>query len=81
MDRAKARLAEAEAALRRVGTASRAGAERTAPTTQQQPVKSPSGRVRAWARSQGVEVADRGRLSVELLTAYNEAHPGEHVMY
>lgn len=30
--------------------------------------------VRAWARANGLEVSDRGRLRPEILTAYREAH-------
>ena len=31
--------------------------------------------VRAWARASGYEIADRGRVSANVLTAYKQAHP------
>jgi hypothetical protein len=30
--------------------------------------------VRAWARKNGHQVSDRGRISAEILTAYDKAH-------
>lgn len=33
-------------------------------------------RIRAWARSVGLNVPDRGRISHELTDAYHAAHPG-----
>jgi len=35
--------------------------------------------VRQWARSQGLEVGERGRLSPDLLAAYSKAHGGASV--
>ncbi len=32
------------------------------------------GEIREWARSQGMEVSDRGRVSEEVRSAYNAAH-------
>lgn len=32
-------------------------------------------RIRAWAREQGMEIADRGRLQKDVVEAYEEAHP------
>ncbi|MGW0231534.1 AAA domain-containing protein [Actinopolymorpha singaporensis] len=32
--------------------------------------------VRTWARSNGLPVSDRGRLSEDVITAYNRTHPG-----
>lgn len=32
--------------------------------------------VRTWAKEQGLEVGDRGRLSPAITEAYQEAHPG-----
>lgn len=32
-------------------------------------------RVREWARGQGMEVADRGRINKDVLEAYNDANP------
>ena len=40
------------------------------------PQPPPPGDVRAWARSQGIEVSDRGRLSVEVNRRYKDAHGG-----
>jgi nucleoid-associated protein Lsr2 len=44
---------------------SRTAAARTTSSTQQ---------VREWARSQGIEVADRGRIPSELAARYQAAH-------
>jgi hypothetical protein len=41
---------------------------RTAPDREQ------TAAIREWARSQGYEVSDRGRLSAEILQAFEEAH-------
>lgn len=38
-----------------------------------------SSEVRAWARSAGLEVGDRGRLSPAVLAAYDQAHGGARV--
>ncbi len=35
---------------------------------------SEAGDVRAWARSKGLEVNDRGRISAEVQAAYDKAH-------
>lgn len=32
--------------------------------------------IRSWARSQGLVVADRGRIAEEIVSAYNASHPG-----
>lgn len=32
--------------------------------------------VRAWARSEGIEVSDRGRVAADVLKRYQEAHGG-----
>jgi hypothetical protein len=32
--------------------------------------------VREWARSQGIEVADRGRIPADLAVKFQAAHPG-----
>jgi hypothetical protein len=57
------------------GSAATEGLEQTfAPG---QPVPPPAlspGAVRLWARSQGIEVSDRGRVPADLLRAYAEAH-------
>lgn len=44
--------------------------------TQRRATKAPSSApaVRAWAKSQGIEVADRGRVSTDVLNRYREAH-------
>ncbi len=33
-------------------------------------------KIREWAREQGLEVSDRGRVSAEVRKAYYEVHPG-----
>lgn len=33
-------------------------------------------KIRQWAREQGMQVGDRGRLSPELVAAYDDAHAG-----
>lgn len=33
--------------------------------------------IREWARSQGIVVSDRGRLSADVVARYHEAHPAE----
>jgi hypothetical protein len=32
--------------------------------------------VRAWAKNQGIEVSDRGRISADVMRTYQEAHRG-----
>ena len=32
--------------------------------------------IRAWAREQGMEVSDKGRIPIHIREAYDEAHPG-----
>lgn len=34
-----------------------------------------SAQVRAWARKNGYQVADKGRIPAHVLTAYQQAHP------
>src|SRR6478735_3826033 len=54
---------------RKVGAAPRRG-RKTAPSTD-----GPSAReIRDWARSNGFEVPDRGRVSAEVRSAYDAAH-------
>jgi hypothetical protein len=36
--------------------------------------KADLGDVRAWARENGYQVSDRGRVSAEVMSAYDEAH-------
>jgi hypothetical protein len=35
-----------------------------------------SAQVRAWARKNGCQVADKGRIPAHVLAAYQQAHPG-----
>jgi hypothetical protein len=35
--------------------------------------------IRAWARSEGFEVPERGRIPKEIVAAWNEAHPQDAV--
>jgi hypothetical protein len=32
--------------------------------------------IRAWARAQGIVIADRGRVSADVMRQYREAHAG-----
>ena len=51
-----------------------AGLEETFAPGRPVPAPAPSARsVRTWARSQGIEVSDRGRVPADLLRAYAEA--------
>ena len=34
-----------------------------------------AGKIREWARAQGLAVAEQGRLSVEVIRRYDAAHP------
>jgi hypothetical protein len=54
---------------------------RTKPTTPRRSAAKasvPAGprEVRAWARNQGIEVSDRGRISADVMRRYHEAHGG-----
>lgn len=58
---------------------SRRGAKR--PATSRPVTKAPSGApvakaVRAWAKNEGIEVSDRGRVAADVITRYQDAHGG-----
>jgi hypothetical protein len=63
------------ACLAEIGdAAATAGLEETFAPGRPVPAPEPSARtVRSWARSQGIEVSDRGRVPADLLRAYAEA--------
>jgi len=54
---------------RKVGTASRRGRRAAAATGGPSPRE-----IREWARSQGMDVPDRGRVSADVRSAYDAAH-------
>jgi Lsr2 len=60
------------AGARRV-TAKRAVVRRRAATTK---VSQDPREIRAWAKNQGIVIADRGRVSAEVMRRYREAHRG-----
>ena len=65
-------LAAFVGAARRAGSNARTGRP-TAPTRQATPADREHGAaVRAWARANGHKVSDRGRISAEILTAYEQ---------
>jgi nucleoid-associated protein Lsr2 len=55
-----------------------AAARRTSPRSRRAPRRGASGpttaQVRDWARTNGYEVSDRGRISAEVRAAYESAH-------
>lgn len=57
---------------RRVG--GRAGSGRGRGRARSAGPKADLGEVRAWARDNGYQVSDRGRVSAEVMTAYDSAH-------
>lgn len=59
------RAASASSGARRPGRSRRGGDARGVPST---------GDVRAWARSEGLDVSGRGRLPAALVAAYKTAH-------
>lgn len=52
----------------RTRTATKASGSRTAPDREQ------TAAIREWARTAGFQVSDRGRLSAEVVEAFNSAH-------
>jgi len=59
---------------RRVGSGTRRTASRRAPAGSSTGGTDPA-EIRAWARSQGIAVNERGRISAELLAKYRAANP------
>ena len=57
---------------RRVG--GRSGGGRRSGSRGRAAAKADLGEVRAWARDNGFSVSDRGRVSSEVMTAYESAH-------
>jgi len=59
-----------------IGHAERTGGRRSAARSGSKGSgrKADLGAVRAWAREQGHQVSDRGRISAEVQTAYDKAH-------
>jgi hypothetical protein len=54
---------------------------RSKPAAARRPAAKPSvpagpREVRAWAKNQGIEVSDRGRISADVMRQYQEAHSG-----
>lgn len=74
-------LAEFVAAARRAGGGRRAATATTATTAAPAPRRASMDReqaaaVREWARANGFEVSDRGRISAAVLTAYEQRGAG-----
>ncbi|MFN8074975.1 MAG: Lsr2 family protein [Kineosporiaceae bacterium] len=70
-------LAEWVGHARRAGSAKSGGRTRTAvssPSRSRGAAKPDLGAVRSWARENGFQVSDRGRVSSEVLSAYEAAH-------
>lgn len=70
-------LAEWVGHARRAGSGKSGGRTRAAgaaPARGRGAAKTDSGAVRAWARENGFQVSDRGRVSSEVLAAYEAAH-------
>jgi hypothetical protein len=60
-----------------IGHAERTGGRRSAgrsPAAKSSGTKADLGAVRAWARENGHQVSDRGRISADIQSAYDKAH-------
>lgn len=53
------------------------GRPATTASAAQVPTGPAPARIREWARTNGVEVAGRGRLPLDVVAAFDTAHPGE----
>lgn len=69
-ERLRSALAEFIAAGRKVG--GRAGSRRSSSARSSSSVN--AALVREWARTQGIQVSERGRVSAEVIEAYNARH-------
>jgi hypothetical protein len=69
-ERLRSALAEFVAVSRKVG--SRAGSRRSSAGRSSSSVNAAS--VREWARGQGIQVSERGRVSADVIEAYNARH-------
>ncbi|PKW27905.1 histone-like nucleoid-structuring protein Lsr2 [Phycicoccus duodecadis] len=56
-----------------IGHAERTGGRRTARTTTARPGRRDVGAIRDWARQNGYDISDRGRISTEVQEAYEKA--------
>ena len=69
-ERLRSALAEFVAVSRQVG--GRAGSRRSSASRSSSGVNAAA--VREWARAQGIQVSERGRVSAEVIEAYNAKH-------
>lgn len=67
-------LREALAPYIKAGRRASAGNARTATTRRRAARNSEVGEIREWAKSQGLKVSERGRISAEVMDAYRAAH-------
>lgn len=67
-------LREALAPYIAAGRRTAASGSRTSAPRKRAARNSDSSAIRAWAKEQGLEVSERGRISAEVLEAYNAAH-------
>ena len=58
----------------KAGRRAAAGGARTAAPRRRAARNSDTGEIREWAKVQGMKVSERGRISAEVLEAYNAAH-------
>jgi len=56
------------------GRRASSGAARTATSRRRAPRNSDVGEIREWAKSQGLKVSERGRISAEVMDAYRAAN-------
>lgn len=56
------------------GRRASAGAPRAAAPRRRAPRDSEVGEIREWAKSQGLKVSERGRISANIMDAYRAAH-------
>jgi hypothetical protein len=69
-ERLRSALAEFVAVSRKVG--GRAGSRRSSTARSSSSVNAAA--VREWARAQGIQVSERGRVSADVIEAYNARH-------
>lgn len=67
-------LREALAPYIKAGRRAAAGGARAAAPRRRAARNSDTGEIREWAKAQGLKVSERGRISAEVLEAYNAAH-------
>lgn len=56
------------------GRRASAGGVRTASPRRRAPRNSEIGEIREWAKTQGLKVSERGRISADIMDAYRAAH-------